>query len=146
MNNSFGKYPIQNSCVQEADIIFTGTNETTAFLEPAHVKSGAIIVDIAVPSNVSKALMLDPDVTYIKGGIAALPKYNGQQQYINSSILPLDIGECFACMAETFGLGMVHTNKTSLIGEITTEKMHKVSKMMEAQGFSLKRSKIESSF
>lgn len=140
------EYSIQNSCVQEADIIFTGTNETTAFLEPAHVKSGAIIVDIAVPSNVSKALMLDPDVTYIKGGIAALPKYNGQQQYINSSILPLDIGECFACMAETFGLGMVHTNKTSLIGEITTEKMHKVSKMMEAQGFSLKRSKIESSF
>src|SRR5207342_2836819 len=39
--------------VGNADIIFTGTNDTNVLLLPGHVKTSAIVVDISIPSNVS---------------------------------------------------------------------------------------------
>jgi hypothetical protein len=66
-------------------------------------------------------------------------------QSLDSVILPFGEGECFACMAETFGLAFSAPWPVNLTGEINAENIKTVSCMMEKAGFGLKRAKVESS-
>lgn len=134
-----------HKAISKADIIFTGTNDTSALLHKEYVNKGAIIVDISVPSNVCDEIQHDNDYVYIKGGISALPRYAGMMQSLESVILPFGKGECFACMAETFGLAFAMPWSENFTGEISAKNMKKLSCIMEKEGFGLKRVKVENS-
>ncbi|MFT3945416.1 MAG: aminotransferase class III-fold pyridoxal phosphate-dependent enzyme [Agriterribacter sp.] len=140
---------VTNSLCHEAissvDIIFTGTNDTNALLLKEHVNKGVIIVDIAVPPNVCNEIQHDNDYVYIKGGIASLPRYAGMMQRLESVILPFGKGECFACMAETFGLAFSLPGSANFTGEISAGNIRKISCLMKKEGFGLKRVKVENS-
>lgn len=138
-------HSLSHQGVGNADIIFTGTNDTKVLLLPEHVKKGAIVVDISIPSNVSPAIQNNNDYTYLKGGIAALPEDKGKIQCLESVILPFGEGECFACMAETFGLAFSAPWSANWTGEIRSENIKAISQIMEKTGFGLKRAKVESS-
>ncbi|MFT3747346.1 MAG: aminotransferase class III-fold pyridoxal phosphate-dependent enzyme [Agriterribacter sp.] len=134
-----------HEAISSADIIFTGTNDTNALLQKEHINKGAIIVDIAVPSNVCNEIQHDNNYVYIKGGIASLPLYAGIMQSLESVILPFGEGECFACMAETFGLAFSLPRSANFTGEISAGNIKTISCIMEKEGFGLKRIKVENS-
>jgi predicted amino acid dehydrogenase len=86
------------------DVVVSGTNSTRQFLEPIHLARGALVLDVSVPSNVSRGvLMLRPDVECFQGANAALP--GGQKLF--SPLVPTDDGNVFACMGETVALAMI---------------------------------------
>ncbi|HET6245130.1 MAG: aminotransferase class III-fold pyridoxal phosphate-dependent enzyme [Bacteroidetes bacterium] len=128
-----------------ADVIVLGTNQPGAVLYLKHVKKGAIVLDISVPPNASDDLVSRSDITYIKGGIAALPGTGSQEQALESVILPFGPGECFACMAETFGLGFAQIKGKRFTGDLTTKSVMEITRIIEQQGFSLGRKKTERS-
>lgn len=133
------------SKIRGADIVVIGTNSTDTILKSHHLKQNAIIVDIAVPANTSTAVRNRNDIKYIKGGIAGLPIINQKEQHLNSVILPFGKGESYGCMAETFGLAFNNKNNKHYIGDITKKDIEEVTHIMQNQGFSLKRAKVESS-
>ncbi|HSI76661.1 MAG TPA: hypothetical protein VK957_12220, partial [Lunatimonas sp.] len=129
----------------QADVIVLGTNQPGAVLYSKHVKKGAIVLDISVPPNASEDLINREDITYIKGGIAALPGTGGREQVLNSVILPFGPGECFACMAETFGLAFANIKGKRFTGDLTSKSVMEITRIIEQQGFSLGRKKTERS-
>lgn len=129
----------------QQDAIIIGTNDPNAILLSNHVASGTVVADISVPPNAEKALQNRLDIKYIKGGIAALPETNGKEQSLNAVILPFGPGECYACMAETFGLGFQENYIEHHIGDLSPELIKKVQQLMEKEGFDLKRLKVENS-
>ncbi len=137
-------YTINIEDVKTCDVVVLGTNHPGEILMPNHVKEGALILDIAVPPNASEALRESHVV--IQGGMAALPLYTHQQeQYLDSVILPFGIGECYACMAETFGLGFENLKDKRFTGNLSTDGVAAVATMVEKHGFGLKRLKTERS-
>jgi predicted amino acid dehydrogenase len=131
--------------VKEDDIIIIGTNDTRVLLKEEYAKPGAIVVDIAVPPNTSTNLQKRSDITYIKGGIASLPLKNGEEQHLNSVILPFEKGECFACLAETFGICFEDSWKGHNTGDLTRDMVDNIMQVMQSNGFGLKRTKSENS-
>jgi acetylornithine/succinyldiaminopimelate/putrescine aminotransferase/predicted amino acid dehydrogenase len=86
------------------DIVVSGTNSTRQFLEPIHLARGAVVLDVSVPSNVSRGVLtLRPDVECFQGANATLPA--GQK--LLSPLVPTDDGNVFACMGETVALAMI---------------------------------------
>ena len=86
------------------DVVVSGTNSTRQFLEPIHLARGALVLDVSVPSNVSRGVLtLRPDVECFQGANAALP--GGQKLF--SPLVPTDDGNVFACMGETVALAMI---------------------------------------
>lgn len=86
----------------ECDVIIIGTNSAAEIILSEHVKEGAIVLDISIPSNVHSSVRKRKDVTYLQGGLAKLP-FN---QVVDHPWVPLKTGDCFACMAETIVLGL----------------------------------------
>lgn len=86
------------------DVVVSGTNSTRQFLKPIHLARGAVVLDVSVPSNVSRGVLaLRPDVECFQGANAALP--GGQKLF--SPLVPTDDGNVFACMGETVALAMI---------------------------------------
>lgn len=131
--------------VQECQIVLVGTNSPKPILFPEHVKFSSIIIDISVPANVSDLVWKDPRYTCLSGGMAALPIIDGKTQKLESVILPFEEGQCYACMAETFGLAMSKKDKRSYIGDLTVEQVRQIGEIMTEQGFHLHSSKLQAS-
>lgn len=131
--------------INGSDIIILSTNEPNKVLDSEFLKPGAIILDIAVPPNAGPEIMNRQDIIYIKGGIAALPQPDAEIQKLESVILPFGAGECFACMAETFGLAIAKKTGSNFIGDISIENVDEISTLMKECGFGLARLKTESS-
>lgn len=132
--------------VSQSKVIIIGTNSTSSILDSQHVQESAIIADIAVPSNTSKALQNRSDIIFIKGGIAALPLLPfGQEQELNSVILPFGSGECYACMAETFGIAFDAKWNQHNIGDLNGDLVSSIDRSLNKSGFDLKRIKVEDS-
>ena len=84
-------------------MVVTVTSSVTPVIEPAHLRSGAIVLDVARPRNVSRQVaQARDDVLVIEGGMVAVP---GPE---------LDFGfdfgfpprMAFACMAEVMILAL----------------------------------------
>ncbi|MEM7394294.1 MAG: hypothetical protein AAF492_18300, partial [Verrucomicrobiota bacterium] len=67
------------------------------------------------------------------------------EQALISPILPFGEGECYACMAETFGFAFGEPPEDWGIGDLTREKVLATTAFMESHGFRLKRVKTENS-
>jgi acetylornithine/succinyldiaminopimelate/putrescine aminotransferase/predicted amino acid dehydrogenase len=129
--------------VHQADVIIVGTNDPRAILTSSHIKTDAIVVDISVPANCAIDVQQSNKITYIRGGIAALPVVDGSEQHLKSVILPFSAGECYACMAETFGIAWQRGPIKHHIGDLSREIVESVLSMMDSQGFGLKRIRVE---
>ncbi|MCC7441122.1 MAG: aminotransferase class III-fold pyridoxal phosphate-dependent enzyme [Bdellovibrionales bacterium] len=88
-----------NAC----DAVILGTNSSRQLLLPEHLKNGAVVLDISVPSNIHPSVFeLRPDVDCFQGGYARMPL--GQK--LGSRFVPIAEGEIFACMAETLATAL----------------------------------------
>lgn len=122
--------------LRNCDIVVLGTNSVQELLQPEHLKAGAVVVDISVPSNVARAVRSSKDYLYISAGLAKLPN----KQSINHSWLPLLSGDCFACLAETVILGLSNYEGSFSLGDISVDKVQNIRQLAKQRGFTVNRS------
>lgn len=124
--------------IKDTDIILTATSSITTLIEPAQLKSGAIVCDVAFPPNIAREVYnIRQDVLVFEGGKVKIP-YSEQiknrlwQKFFPGGILP-------ACLAETILLALEDYYRDFSIGRgnITEEKLDFIGKIAQKHGFSL---------
>lgn len=116
------------------DVVVLGTNSSRQFLLPAHLKRGAIVLDISVPSNVHPLVFVErPDVEVFQGGYARLP--SGQS--LGDDLFPVPDGETYACMAETLTLALHGYGSDYSLGALSKAQVFRILEMAREVGIGL---------
>lgn len=118
----------------EAHFIITVTSAVDAIIEPAHLRRGAVVCDVARPRDVSRKVAEQrPDVLVIEGGMVEVPG-------------PVDFGfdfgfppkMAYACMAETMVLALEQRYESYTLGKsITLSQVETIDKIAMRHGFTL---------
>ena len=109
--------------VKQADIVVLLTSATDYFLQPYHLKTGAIVIDNAQPRNTQPSLVTKrPDVTVIDGGLASTPTIHFRQRPIG-----LPNGISYACLAETILLAQANHQNDFGVGPSTLAQIDYIS-------------------
>jgi predicted amino acid dehydrogenase len=118
--------------LRRADIVLTVTNATHAIIEPQHLKSGAVVCDVARPRDVSRQVVEERnDVLVIEGGMVKVP---GPVNFNFDFGFPP--GMSFACMAETITLALEGHYQSYTLGKaITLEQVQTMADMAGRHGF-----------
>ncbi len=117
-----------------ADMVVTVTSALDTVIEPAFLKPGAVVCDVARPRDVSKRVAEQrPDVLVIEGGVVAVP---GEVDF------GFDFGfpprTAYACMAETMILALEQRYEGYSLGrEIEVAKVREITRLAEKHGFKL---------
>jgi fatty aldehyde-generating acyl-ACP reductase len=122
------------SALAEADLILTVTSAVEAVIEPAHLKPGAVVCDVARPRDVSaKVAAARDDVLVIDGGMVAVP---GQVNFNFDFGFPP--GLAYACMAETMALALEGRYESYTLGKhITVTQVEEIAQIAGKHGFQL---------
>ncbi len=118
--------------LRQCDMVLTVTNAIEAIIEPHHLKSGAVVCDVARPRDVARQVMQErDDVLVIEGGMVRVP---GAANFNFDFGLPP--GMVFACMAETMTLALEgHYQSYTLGKQITLEQVNTMHTMSTRHGF-----------
>lgn len=118
--------------LQQADLVLTVTNAIEAVIEPRHLKSGAVVCDVARPRDVSRQTVEErDDILVIEGGMVRVP---GPVNFGFDFGFPP--GMAFACMAETITLALDGCYKSYTLGkEIALDQVETMHKMAAGHGF-----------
>ncbi len=132
--------------IAEANIVLCGASASAGFLTLDLFKSNAVIVDIAVPPTIKPELLAKieserPDLVYHMGGVAKMPL----SQNISTFIFPLNENECYACMAETFAIGLSGKKNFLNIGDLNKKIVTEVEILAKEAGFILGKNKNKNS-
>jgi predicted amino acid dehydrogenase len=120
--------------LQQVDLVLTVTNAIDAVIEPHHLKSGAVVCDVARPRDVSRQVVEQrDDILVIEGGMVKVP---GQVNFNFDFGFPP--GMAFACMAETITLALAGHYKNYTLGkQITLEQVQTMFDMATMHGFTV---------
>ncbi len=120
--------------LREADIVLTVTSSVQPIIEPEHLRSGAVVCDVARPRNVSRRVAeRRDDVLVIEGGVVDVP---GNVDFGFDFGFPP--GKAYACMAETMILALEGRFECFSLGrEITSDKVDEISRLAARHGFRL---------
>jgi acetylornithine/succinyldiaminopimelate/putrescine aminotransferase/predicted amino acid dehydrogenase len=117
-----------------ADVIVCATSASSAFIESASIKPGAIIIDAARPQNVSADLARRHDVLVVEGGLVELP----QPVHFGPNVLGFRPGVNLACLAETMLLALEGELRDHSIGQtIPLAEAHYIDALARRHGFRL---------
>ncbi|MGK0367329.1 MAG: acetylornithine/succinyldiaminopimelate/putrescine aminotransferase, partial [Thermoproteota archaeon] len=130
--------------INNCEIILSGASSPKPFIDASGFKSGTIVIDIGVPTNIVKD-SLTPTTVYLQGGLASLPKINNEQQFLDPPSFNLKPGTSYACLSET--LILTYANKANIqnTGELTKEVVLETQKLGEEMGFDLAAFKLKDS-
>jgi fatty aldehyde-generating acyl-ACP reductase len=118
--------------LRQADLVLTVTNAIDAVIEPQHLKSGAVVCDVARPRDVSRQVVAERnDVLVIEGGMVKVP---GPVNFnFNFGFPP---GMAYACMAETITLALEGNYQNCTLGkDIKLEQVETMRRMATRHGF-----------
>ncbi|HJN18619.1 MAG TPA: shikimate dehydrogenase [Armatimonadota bacterium] len=120
---------------RDADIVIAVTSAVESIIEPEHVKSGAVVCDVARPRNASRALIeTRNDVLVIDGGAVAVPGENFDFGFD----FGFPAGLAYACMAETMILGLEGRYENYSLGaEMKLEQVQEMGELAAKHGFRL---------
>jgi acetylornithine/succinyldiaminopimelate/putrescine aminotransferase/predicted amino acid dehydrogenase len=121
------------TALKECAVVIVGTNSASEIILSEHVKEGAIVLDISIPSNVQSAVKKRADVSYFQAGLAKLP----DDQIVDHPWVPLKTGDCFACMAETIVMGFLKEKKSYSLGRLNKEQVVESLRMAGSVGITL---------
>lgn len=118
--------------LRQADIILTVTNTIDPVINSRHLKSGAVVCDVARPRDVSQQLIEErDDVLIIEGGMVRVP---GPVNFNFDFGFPP--GMAFACMAETIALALEGRYHSYTLGKnITLEQVETIAQISAHHGF-----------
>jgi predicted amino acid dehydrogenase len=118
--------------LSQADLVLTVTNAIHAVIEPQHLKSGAIVCDVARPRDVSRRVIEErDDVLVIEGGMVEVP---GPVNFNFNFGFPS--GMAFACMAETMALALEGRYENYTLGrDISLNQVETIAAVAARHGF-----------
>ena len=120
--------------LQNADLVITVTSSETSIIQPEHLKSGAIICDVARPRDVSNKVAKErPDVLVIEGGVVLVP---GEVDFGFNFGFPPKMA--YACMSETMLLALENRAENFTLGKtVSVEQVHEIDHLAIKHGFKL---------
>lgn len=119
--------------IYPADIIIAATNSPEIVITPGDIKSGAIIINDAQPSDISPEVFEKRnDVLVIEGGIVRTPNIK-----CNFNMGLVHREDNFCCLAETLALASVNWNKNYAIGYLDINLIDKVCDFAQKLDFKL---------
>jgi acetylornithine/succinyldiaminopimelate/putrescine aminotransferase/predicted amino acid dehydrogenase len=122
------------SVLRDADVIVCATSASSAFIESAHIKPGAIVIDAARPQNVSPAVLDRRDILVVEGGLVELP----QPIHFGPNVQGFQPGINLACLAETMLLAVEGNPTDHGIGQTSPlEEALRVAALADRHGFRL---------
>ncbi len=118
--------------LRKCEMVLTVTNAIEAVIKPHHLKSGAVVCDVARPRDVSRQVIRErDDILVIEGGMVRVP---GQVNFNFDFGFPP--GMAFACMAETMTLALDGGGKSYTLGKnITLDQVKTMFTMSTRHGF-----------
>lgn len=118
----------------EADIIITVSSAIDSIIHPEHLKSGAVVCDVARPRDVSRQVVLQRnDVLVIEGGMVRVP---GDVNFNFNFGFPPKMA--FACMAETMILALEQRYESFTLGKnISLSQVNDMAALAKKHGFKL---------
>jgi len=118
----------------ECDLIITVTSASDAIINPKMLKTGAVVLDIARPRDVSELVSRErDDVLVIDGGIVEIP--GNVDFHFNFGLPP---NQSWACMAETITLALEKKYQSFTIGkDITKAQVDEISEDAKKHGLKL---------
>lgn len=120
------------SDVKNADFIITATNAPEAVIKSEDLKSGAIIIDDAQPSDVSSEVLDREDVLVLEAGIIHTPNIKS-----NFNFGLKGVNDNFCCMGEVLILASQQWDEHFVINRASLGLVDEVSDFGKNLGFSL---------
>jgi len=120
------------SAIYAADLILTVTSAIHEVIYPQHLKSGAVVCDVARPRDVSRKVAAErDDVLVIEGGMVEVP---------GAPDFGFDFGfpprKAYACMAETMALALEGRYEDYTVGKtITRAQADEIGAIAQRHGF-----------
>ena len=120
--------------LHKADVVIAVTSAVDFIIDPADLKSGAVVCDVARPRNVSRNVSaLRNDVLVIEGGVIHVP---GNVDFRFNFGFPSHT--CFACMAETMILALEGRYENFTLGrKLNPSQIDTISVLARKHGFTL---------
>lgn len=116
--------------VYSADIIISVSSTIGNVIYPEKLKTGAVVLDAAKPSDISRIITRE-DISILDGGVVQVP---GEVDFG----IDFDLGknQVYACMAEAFILGMSGHDKHFCVGkDFDLELVDRIGKLAKEKGF-----------
>jgi fatty aldehyde-generating acyl-ACP reductase len=120
--------------VRQARMVLSATNAPGPVIQPEHLQRGAVVCDVAQPSDVSPRVVRErDDVLVIEGGVVDVP---GEVDFGFDFGLPP--GKVYACMAETMVLALEERYESYSLGkDIRLEQVREMAHLAREHGFRL---------
>ncbi len=112
------------------DIIVAATNAPEALIKSEDLKSGAIVIDDAQPSDVHPSVFERNDVLVIEAGVTHTPNINS-----NFNFGLKDKQDNFCCLAEVFILAANEWDQHYVINRATPELVDKIAELGKKLNF-----------
>jgi fatty aldehyde-generating acyl-ACP reductase len=129
--------------LRNADIIITVTSAVEAVILPEHIKSGAVVCDVARPRDVSVRVAKErDDVLVIEGGMVQVPGEMHLPRPDNPGgpefSFGFPSGASYACMAETMMLALDQRYECFTLGkDVTVAQVDAINEIAARHGFGL---------
>ncbi len=120
--------------LRDADLVVTVSSAVDTLIKPEHLKSGAVVCDVARPRDVSKQVAESRnDVLVIEGGVVEVP---GDVDFgFNFGFPPKT---AYACMAETMMMALEGTYESYSLGrDLDADKTIRIGEIAKKHGFKL---------
>jgi predicted amino acid dehydrogenase len=129
-NNVKIKISHQIGDIKNADFVVTATNAPETLIKSDDLRSGAIIIDDAQPSDVSPEVLDRDDVLVIEGGIVRTPSINSHFNFGLKSKY-----DNFSCMAEILVLASQEWSEHYVINKASLDLVDEISNLALKLGF-----------
>jgi len=118
--------------LKDADVVMTVTSAATSIIQPGHLKSGAVVCDVARPRDVARRVVEErQDVLVVEGGVVQVP---GNVDFGFDFGFPE--GMAFACMCETMILALENRPESFTVGkDVSVEQVREIAALAEKHGF-----------
>ena len=120
--------------LRDADIVVAVSSAVDAIIHPEHLKSGAVVCDVARPRDVSHRVVKErDDILVIEGGVVAVP---GDVDFgFNFGFPPKT---AYACMSETMMLALEGRYESYTLGkEVSVGQVREMSALAKKHDFKL---------
>ncbi len=120
--------------IRTALMVLSATSAARPIIQPLHLKHGAVVCDVALPSDVSRQVVRErDDVLLIAGGRLDVP---GEVDFGFDFGLPP--GQAYACMAEAMVLALEGRYENYSLGrQIRAEQVREIAQLARKHGFRL---------
>lgn len=122
------------NALRDADVIVTVTSAGESFIQPEHLKVGAVVCDVARPRDVSVRVAKErDDLLVIEGGVVSVP---GNVRFGMDFGFPAKTA--YACMSETMLLALEDRQEAFTLGkDVSATQVQEMQRLARKHGFAL---------